>query len=204
MDVKWKVCGLRDNIKQVASLMPDFMGFIFYPKSPRYVGTTFVMPEIKKPIKKVGVFVNEPVDKVFSSIQKYNLDYAQLHGHESPGYCTKLRRKGVNIIKAFQVDESFDFEILRPYQDTVNYFLFDTKSEQYGGSGITFNWQQLKKYSFDKQYFLSGGISLENIEGLKGVDQSKVFAIDVNSKFENRPGFKDVEMLKQLKMNLEV
>ena len=198
--LKWKVCGLRDNIEEVVGLQPDYIGFIFYSKSPRYVGDAFVIPEVDlNTIKKVGVFVNESVDVVQELVMKYKLDFAQIHGHESMEYCAELQQKGINVIKAFQVDENFDFELLKNYEMAVAYFLFDTKTNQFGGSGKTFDWSVLKKYSLGKEYFLSGGISLGNLEDLKQLDLSKVHALDVNSKFEKEPGMKDIEKLEELK-----
>lgn len=197
--LKWKVCGLRDNIEDVVALQPDYLGFIFYSKSPRYVGKGFLMPEIGvKSIQKVGVFVNEAIDFVLKTMQKYRLDFAQIHGHESPDYCNGLKQKGIKVIKAFQIDALFDFELLKEY-DSADYFLFDTKTSQYGGSGKAFDWSVLKKYSMEKEYFLSGGIGLDNLSELKKLDLSKIHALDVNSKFEIRPGFKDVEMLRKLR-----
>lgn len=202
MGIKWKVCGLRDNILEVASLKPDFVGFIFYPKSPRYVGVSFEMPDFDGLIKKVGVFVNESEDFVYSTMQQCKLDYAQLHGQESPDFCEELKRKGIKIIKAFQIGERFSFKKLDPYESVTDYFLFDAKTEKYGGSGKTFDWQELKHYDLNKEYFLSGGIDLENIDEFYDIDLSKVYALDVNSKFEIKPGLKDIEMLKKLKLKL--
>ena len=198
--IKWKVCGLRDNIADVVALQPDYIGFIFYAKSPRYVGKNFVLPQIvNSKVKKVGVFVNESLDFVHNTLLNYQLDYAQLHGNESPKYCEELKGKGVKIIKAFQIDETFDFGGLKEYESVTDYFLFDTKTKQYGGSGKSFNWQVLKKYSMEKKYFLSGGISIDNIDDLSGLDLSKVHALDVNSKFEVSPGLKNVATLEKLK-----
>ncbi|MCK5701744.1 MAG: phosphoribosylanthranilate isomerase [Cyclobacteriaceae bacterium] len=198
--MKWKVCGLRDNISEVVALQPDFVGFIFYKKSPRYVGEKFVLPEIaNSTIKKVGVFVNETMDIVYSTISKYKLDYAQLHGNESPEYCEKLRSKRVKIIKAFQIDEAFDFGGLKAYESVTDYFLFDTKTKQYGGSGKSFDWKVLKKCPMANKYFLSGGISLSSLDALGALDLSKVVALDVNSKFEISPGLKNIALLEDLK-----
>lgn len=206
--MKLKVCGLRDkqNIEQVAQLQPDFMGFIFYPKSKRYVGDDFVMPEITNDIKKVGVFVNADFDKVFHTVVKYNLDAVQLHGDEDAYYCEdlfinfaqNLSTKNVMIIKAFGVDDNFDFSALEPYQSFCDYFLFDTKTKDYGGSGHQFNWNVLDKYDNKKPYFLSGGIGLDEMKNLSKL-KIPAFAIDVNSKFEIEPGLKDIEKIKKLK-----
>ena len=196
--IKLKVCGLRDNIPDVAGLAPDYLGFIFYEKSPRFVGEDFQMPEIKAGIKKVGVFVNEDVSAINYMVARHGLDLVQLHGDESPSDCQFLHEKGIGIIKAFAMEEGFDFERLMAYEDFVDFFLFDTKTKGYGGSGSTFNWEILGKYSFDKMYFLSGGLSLENIHELKSLDTSKVHALDVNSRFEIEPGLKDITHVKKL------
>lgn len=152
--IKWKVCGLRDNIVEVAALQPDYIGFIFYAKSPRYVGENFVLPELaNSKINKVGVFVNESLDIVHNTLVNYQLDYVQLHGNESPEFCENLIKKNVKIIKAFHVDETFDFGYLKAYELVTDYFLFDTKTNKYGGSGKSFNWNILKKYYMEKSTF---------------------------------------------------
>jgi len=196
--IRLKVCGLRDNIEEVIALGPDYAGFIFYEKTPRYVGDDFIMPELSKEIKKVGVFVNDALEKVRQFVGTFELDYAQLHGNESPHYCEQLNKAGIRIIKAFQMEEGFDFEQLNKYEPSTDYFLFDTKTSSYGGSGEVFNWDLLKKYDMKKEYFLSGGISMNNIGQLADIDLSKVHALDVNSRFEIKPGLKDVALLKEL------
>ncbi len=196
--LRLKVCGLRDNIEDVVRLEPEYAGFIFYEKSPRYVGENFNMPVLNDGIKKVGVFVNESLEKVKKLVERYTLDYAQLHGNESPGYCKNLHNDGVGVIKAFPVGEEFDFGQLELYESAVDYYLFDTKTKDFGGSGETFNWTLLKKYSIEKEYFLSGGISLENVNELANIDLRKVHALDVNSRFEIRPGLKDIKKLKSV------
>ena len=140
-----KVCGLRDNIEEVVALGPDYAGFIFYNKSPRYVGGAFKMPDLDKGIKRVGVFVNESLKEVQLLVGKYDLSFVQLHGNETYDYCGKLKQSGIRIIKAFQIDETFDFGLLHDYESTTDYFLFDTKTSSYGGSGKTFNWDFVKK-----------------------------------------------------------
>ena len=197
-----KICGLRDNIEEVATLQPDYAGFIFYPKSQRYVGENFKIPMLDKRIKKVGVFVNEPIDGVVEKVRKYNLQYAQLHGTETPEECQSIHEKDIGIIKAFAMDEHFDFRQLEQYESTVNYFLFDTKAKGFGGSGRSFDWDLLKGYKIKKAYFLSGGISLENSEDIKNLGLERMHALDVNSRFEIRPGLKDIELLKKLKKKL--
>jgi len=195
-----KVCGLKDpeNIKQVAALKPDFMGFIFYPQSKRFVGEDFIMPTISPEIKKVGVFVNASANHIIEKTNEYKLDLIQLHGDEKPNFCEVLNHI-VPVIKAFGVDEAFDFEVLESYKNTCTYFLFDTKTTDYGGSGNTFNWKILEKYDNSVPFFLSGGIGAEEFENLKmkKFENEKIFAIDVNSKFEIEPGIKDIKKLEK-------
>ena len=200
--MKLKVCGMRDaeNIKALAELKPDFIGFIFYDKSPRFVGNQLdveLIQSIPREIRKVGVFVNATVDYILQNVKKYNLQYAQLHGNETPDFCKSLRLKGVNIIKAFRLDESFIFSQLNNYKPQVDFFLFDAKGEGFGGNGITFDWSILKKYDNQKPYFLAGGISLDNLDELAGITP-KPYAFDVNSKFEVSPGIKDIEKIEEL------
>lgn len=197
-NLRLKVCGLRDNISEVAALRPDYLGVIFYKKSPRFVEDDFEMPDLDESTKKVGVFVNESLGKIKQLVKQYKLDFVQLHGNESVSYCDQLMSDGTGIIKAFQMDEDFDFEMLKSYDAVVDYFLFDTKTIGYGGSGKSFKWEILKKYSMEKEYFLSGGIGLDNIDDLRKIDLNMVHALDVNSRFEVSPGLKDIELLQEL------
>ncbi len=199
-----------ENILGTAQFQPDFMGFIFYEKSPRFYSEESI-PEINS-IKKVGVFVNAPEEEIIEKAIKYNLDLVQLHGNENPDFCKKLEEKfseeklEVKIIKAFSVDENFDFETLKPYEENTDYFLFDTKGKLYGGNGTVFNWNILKNYTLEKPYFLSGGIGISEIKQLKSFLKTReskyCFAIDVNSKFETEPGLKDKIVLKEFKKAL--
>lgn len=200
--MKIKVCGMRDtaNLAELLELKPDFIGFIFYDKSPRFVGEALdeeFVKNIPKPIKKVGVFVNANPDFILRNVKKYDLQFVQLHGHETPDFCRTLKMRGANIIKAFSVDENFNFATLNNYKPHCDFFLFDAKGTQPGGNGITFNWDVLKRYDNDKPFFLSGGLSLENIEEVSKLENA-IFGLDVNSKFETAPALKDIEKLKQL------
>ncbi len=190
-----------ENIKALSELKPDFIGFIFYDKSPRFVGNDALDAELinslPRDIKKVGVFVNATIDYILQNVRKYGLHYVQLHGNEMPDFCRNLKFKGVNIIKAFRIDNSFIFSQLNNYKPHVDFFLFDAKGDGYGGNGITFDWNILKKYDNGKPYFLAGGISLENIDDLESI-VPKPYAMDVNSKFEISPGLKDIEKLEEL------
>ncbi len=200
--MKLKVCGMRDveNIKALIELKPDFIGFIFYDKSPRFIGNDTdidFINSIPREIKKVGVFVNATVDFILQNVRKYGLNYVQLHGNEMPDFCKSLRLKGVNIIKAFRVDNDFIFTQVNNYKPHVDFFLFDAKGDGYGGNGIAFDWSILKKYDNQKPYFLAGGISLDNLDVLETIIP-KPYAMDVNSKFEIEPALKDIEKLEEL------
>jgi phosphoribosylanthranilate isomerase len=201
-DIKLKICGLRDNIHEVADLQPDFMGFIFYEKSPRFVGYDF---EIDDRIKgdKIGVFVNQAIEEVLSIYKKYQLDHVQLHGNESVDYCVELKGYGISIIKVFGGNKLPSQFVLDAYNSFVDYYLFDTKTDKEGGTGISFDWENLLTLKIQKPIFLSGGLSLENIKAVEDVDGLDIFAIDVNSRFELSPGLKDIESLKKLKSILK-
>ena len=201
--MKLKVCGMKypENTMDVIRNSPDFIGFIFYPRSPRYMAETLqpgFVRNIPASIKKVGVFVNETLQVISSTVNDYDLDLVQLHGDESPGFCEKIRKTGVGVIKVFHVGEAMDWESLRVYQPFTDFFLFDTKSKHYGGTGKSFNWEILKDYNLETPYFLSGGVSLENIGHIKTLLNKLPVALDVNSRFETKPGFKDTALLKKL------
>lgn len=198
--LKIKICGMRDllNMESVAAaIMPDYMGFIFYDKSPRFVGQSFRMPELVPPILKVGVFVNEQPERILDLTKRYGLDYVQLHGDESPDYCKQLKR-GVRVIKAFSVNAEFDFEEVTAYKSHVDYFLFDTKGKQRGGNGIPFDWNLLSSYDQEIPFFLSGGLSAENSNQLKLVKGMNVHALDLNSGVEDSPGIKNIAKISEL------
>lgn len=203
--MKLKVCGMKyvENIKQVVEINPDYLGFIFYEKSQRnFEG---IIPEIPKSIKKVGVFVNEYLEILVSLIEEYKFEVVQLHGDESVAYIKELKKHlpKVKIIKVFGIKNEFEFKTLLPYEEYVDYFLFDTKGKERGGNGITFNWSVLKKYNSTKPYLLSGGIGLEEVNDVKAflkTPQAKYcVALDVNSKFETAPGKKSIDKLKKFK-----
>lgn len=195
-----KICGLRepDNIEAILDLHPDYLGFIFYVRSSRYAGR-HLDPVFTREItqaKKVGVFVDEDRFQIEDTVDTFGLDLVQLHGSESPELCEQLRSQGLEVIKVFSVGESFDFAALAPYESVVDYFLFDTKGKLPGGNGYAFDWRLLADYPSQKPYFLSGGIGPEHGQGLTDWQLPQVHALDVNSKFEVRPGLKDVEKLR--------
>ena len=220
-----------ENIQQVAELQPDYLGFIFYEKSKRnFEG---IIPDFSNTIKKTGVFVNEHIEIVISLIEEYRLDAIQLHGDESVAYVTELkqhlseRRKlfieenksikkrknqhyisknKIEIIKVFGIKDSFNFDVLEPYLDVVDYFLFDTKGKERGGNGTQFDWSILNNYPFNKPFFLSGGIGLEDVEEVKKIQKLglPIYALDVNSRFESKPGVKIIEELEKFKKEVFV
>ncbi|WP_189663184.1 MULTISPECIES: phosphoribosylanthranilate isomerase [unclassified Polaribacter] len=231
--MKLKVCGMKyvENIQQVAELQPDYLGFIFYEKSKRnFEG---IIPELPEAIKKTGVFVNEIKEIVISLIEEYRLDAIQLHGDESVAYVKDLKKdlaerrdlfleenkeirkkknkhiisdENLEIIKVFGIKDAFDFDVLKPYEEVVDYFLFDTKGKERGGNGTKFDWAVLAKYPFETPFFLSGGIGLEDVEEVQKIINSglPVYALDVNSKFESEPGKKKIKELKKFKEGLTV
>ncbi|WP_179022481.1 phosphoribosylanthranilate isomerase [Winogradskyella forsetii] len=203
--MKLKVCGMKyeDNIEAVAKLKPDFLGFIFYKKSSRQFTTT--IPKLPNRIKKVGVFVDEKLEIVLETIKKFNLQTVQLHGHESPEYCAAI--KHLDVIKVFSIKDQFNFNVLQPYEEVCDFFLFDTKGKLPGGNGFSFNWDVLKNYPSTKPYFLSGGIGLEDIEKIKEFKKNPAskycYAMDVNSKFEIEAGLKNIEELEKFRYELQ-
>lgn len=202
--MKIKVCGMRQqgNIEKVVALQPNFIGFIFYEKSPRFVGEELneeYIRSIPQGIKKVGVFVNSNPGHILNTVKKYDLQYVQLHGNEMPDICRSIRQKGVSVIKAFSIDEKFNFAMLNNYKSFCDLFLFDTKGDNPGGNGTTFDWNLLSKYDNEKPFLLSGGIDLENIEEIIALSKTlPIYGIDVNSKFETEPGIKDIAKLEEL------
>ena len=201
--LKLKVCGMRlaANIAAVAELGPDYMGFIFYAQSPRFISdvSAELIKYIPGEIKTVGVFVDEALEIVKQKVSTLKLKAVQLHGKESVAYCEALRADfaGLEIIKSFGINEDFDFSTLAPYQNVADYFLFDTKTKAHGGSGKTFDWQILDQYKLAKPYFLSGGIDLEHAAAINQIEDPRLYALDINSKFEIEPGLKDVDRIKE-------
>ncbi|MCF6295817.1 MAG: phosphoribosylanthranilate isomerase [Flavobacteriaceae bacterium] len=243
--MKLKVCGMKyqDNINQVAALQPDYLGFIFYKKSPRFFDGE--IPDFPNSIKKVGVFVNEPISFIIEKIETHQLNAVQLHGNESQEYCIELKRhyekrsdevisskesgchsvldtesinknnemlkqvqhdKSIEIIKVFSIKDKFNFDVLKPYETVCDYYLFDTKGKLPGGNGYAFDWSVLSNYPSTKPYFLSGGIGLDQIESvlsfLRRQESKYCYAIDVNSKFEIKPGLKDIKQLREFKTKM--
>lgn len=193
------------NIQDLVTLQPDFMGFIFFPKSPRYVGLDWdeeIAKSIPSSVKKIGVFVNESVEQILLLASKYQLDGIQLHGSETPEICQAIKDKNLLVLKAFSVDESFDFELVKSYELHCDYFLFDTKTPQHGGSGLKFDWNKLKEYTLSKPFFLSGGIMEDDVAEIKSLNIKKLYSVDINSKFEIEPALKDIKMVERFARKL--
>jgi phosphoribosylanthranilate isomerase len=195
-----KVCGMREaeNIREVEALGIDMMGFIFWPKSGRYVSE---QPEyLPTKCQRVGVFVDEDPGLVKRIANSYGLDYVQLHGSESPAYIFQLR--GLHVIKAFNISIAEDLLQTQPYEGLVDFFLFDAKGKSVGGNGEKFNWDVLDAYQGATPFLLSGGIGPDDAERVNAFYHPKCIGIDLNSRFELSPGLKDVAKLKEFMCNL--
>ena len=201
-----KVCGLIDekNYLDLRKYPIDYFGFIFYDKSPRYILNSPNHSFIKKIKNKVAVFVNEKIDTVLNIIETYNFSCVQLHGNESDDYSMKIKKKGIKVIKSYLIKTNKDFKNINMNTESFDYYLFDYKSDNFGGSGKTFDWEILNNKVLDKPFFLSGGISLDNINNINMIkDNEKLFGLDLNSKFEKSPGLKDIKKINKL-FNLNI
>ncbi len=189
---------MKYNTVEVASLRPDYLGFIFYSGSPRFFDGE--IPELPSGIKRTGVFVDAPLEDISEKIKQYNLDVIQLHGEESASFCAKLKAlEHIELWKVFSIKDVFNFEVLTPYEKITDAFLFDAKGKEKGGNGYAFDWSILKDYPSKKPFVLSGGIGLEEMDALKEVLKTDlpIHAIDVNSKFESEPGLKNITDLQR-------
>ncbi len=206
-NMKIKICGLRahKNIEALTALSPDYMGFIFYPESKRFVGKLSIYTPgiIPDGIKKVGVFVDEKKERIEELIMTYNLNTIQLHGNESPELCDYFHRQGIEVIKAFGISGADDFNPCDAYNEKCSLFLFDTRTRNHGGSGRKFNWLILDSYQETTPFFLSGGIGQDDTELIKQIKHQYFAGIDINSCFESEPGIKDVEKIKEFFKNLK-
>lgn len=197
-----KVCGLNNKtqIEQLDKMESiNWLGMIFYERSKRF--TSSVAGEVSSS-KKVGVFVNEEIDQIKKVAVQNQLDILQLHGNEKPSVCLKLRNQ-YTIIKALGIDETFDFDLLKEYHGAVDYFLFDTKASEYGGSGKVFNWKLLQKYEMEIPFLLSGGINPESVKDLLAFKHPACAGIDINSGFEIEPGNKNIEQIEKFVKELK-
>ena len=197
-----KVCGMRDadNIREVEGLGIDMMGFIFWPKSSRYAGERpSYLPRL---CKRVGVFVDADIDDITLKCRYFGLDVIQLHGHETPAFVSRLSALRCQLIKAFPIASADDLRQAARYEGYVDYFLFDTKGKAMGGNGEKFDWDVLSGYDADTPFFLSGGIGPDDAKKVNDFRHPKCIGIDLNSRFELSPGFKDTRKLKEFINNL--
>ena len=193
--MKVKVCGMREaeNIHEVEALGVDLMGFIFWPKSSRYVSER---PDyLPTKCKRVGVFVDEDIAQVKGIANEYSLDYIQLHGKENTDYVKAL--EGYHLIKAFNIATPEGFKACQAYEGLVDFFLFDTKGKSVGGNGEKFDWSVLSAYQGDTPFLLSGGISPDDAASVRAIHHPKFAGVDLNSRFELEPALKNVEQLRQ-------
>lgn len=212
-----KVCGMTDatNIKEVIEAGANWIGLIFYPKSPRYIEMVStkagIIPDLAKEeicqplnhIKRVGVFVDDMPQNIITRVVNYQLDLVQLHGNENPTLIRNLRatmendiKKGLKFIKAINIADEDDFKQCEAYDNVVDYFLFDTKCKEHGGSGKHFDWTILDKYKGKTPFLLSGGIGISDVQQIKQLHLPLMIGVDINSKFEITPGIKDAKEIK--------
>jgi len=190
-----KVCGNKypENINDIRKTEPDFLGFIFYVGSPRFINdhTREYLRNENIGASKVGVFVNSKVEEIVDIARENKLDYVQLHGDETIEQCAAIKKEGIKVIKAFQMHNEIDWAAVTEFEEHADFFLFDNASSNYGGSGHKFNWELLRSYPGTTPYFLSGGIKPEDAKAIKSADSPLLFGIDINSGFEIAPGKKD-------------
>ena len=211
MDIK--VCGLRqpENLRQVVDLGVNYVGLIFYDRSPRFAAGEELRAwltanaDALANVRKVGVFVNAEVDYVLNTVHDYQLDLVQLHGEESPGYCRELQLlwsvstlRSAGIVKAFRVTPEFDFDATAAYADSCELFVFDTGGKSaHGGTGEQWNWDRLSEYRGTTPFLLSGGIGPEDGTAIRRLDHPQLAGLDLNSRFETAPGMKDEAVLER-------
>lgn len=190
-----KVCGMREdqNIRETEQLGIDLIGLIFYPPSPRFVASK--PGYLPQRAKKAGVFVNESPETIGRYIETYQLDFIQLHGHESPGVCRQWQQRGVKVIKSIPVSEQGDLRHTDLYEGCCDLLLFDTRTPSHGGSGVAFDWNILSDYQGDTPFLLSGGICDIDARRIRLISHPRLAGVDLNSRFELSPGLKDIERL---------
>ncbi len=199
--MKVKVCGMRDaeNIAEVASFSPDYLGFIFYKPSPRCCEglDQNVVASLPRGIEPVMVSVNMAEEEVKSIAKRYGFHTVQLHGNESPKMCNNLRNSGLTVIKAMGISSEESLKVLHKYAGAVDFFLLDTKTPSKGGSGKKFDWSILDAYNLEEPFMLSGGIGPEDAEAILTLSHPTFIGIDLNSRFEISPGIKNAPLLQE-------
>lgn len=194
-----KVCGMKftENRQQVEKLGVDFLGYVFYAPSKRFISETPENGLFQTEKPKVGVFVDENAFEILGLAKNLGFEWVQLHGKENPKTCQLLKRQGLKIIKVFSIDEKFNFGTTKPFEKVSDFFLFDTKTKQHGGSGKKFDWSLLNKYEGHTPFFISGGIGPDDVESIKRIEHPKLTGVDLNSGFEDEPGLKNIEILER-------
>lgn len=190
----------EENIQGIGDLNPDYMGFIFYPLSKRQVSIAELQKAfdlLDHPIKKVAVFVNEPIENIIKIVQEFPFDLLQLHGKETVEEVMKLKEAGFLIMKAFSIQDDFNWKEPEKYEGLCEFFLFDTSTPKYGGSGQKFDWKLLQNYQGKTPFFLSGGISVSDTEEILKLHHPLFYGIDINSRFEIEPGLKDIHLVQK-------
>ncbi len=206
--MKLKVCGMgrkENTLDLVDRIRPDWMGLIFYSKSPRFVPAENAAYLKELGVEKVGVFVNATLEEITQKINLFGLKVVQLHGEESVGFVQELKQAtGITITKVFPVKQYIDWTSLSPYLPYVDYFLFDTFTDAYGGSGKTFDWEILLEYPFSKPFLLSGGLGIEHVPDILKLKSKipQLAGLDINSRFETEPGVKNLALIEEFKKKL--
>ena len=198
-ELKIKVCGMKhqQNVDELIRLGVDYLGNIFFDKSPRSIGQSGIKLSVS-PAKKVGVFVKESIETIKAKTEEHKFDVVQLHGAESNEICKSVKDLGVEVWRVCPITDDFDFTELQNFPD-ADFFLFDTKTDKHGGSGKKFNWSLLDRIDKEspKKYFLAGGIGPGDAKEIKSLELDKLYGLDLNSQFENEPGLKNVDKLKE-------
>lgn len=189
-----------ENIRAIEQTKADLMGFIFHPKSPRFVAS---LPEyMPKKQKRVGVFVNASLEQILAKAQTFSLEYIQLHGDEAPAFCCELKNRGLKVIRAQRIVNADDITQSEAY-DMADLMIFDTKTKLYGGSGKKFDWHLIKSYRGRVPFLLSGGIGPDTLEEIKAFSHPLYAGVDLNSGFETAPALKDAKKLNTFIENLK-
>jgi phosphoribosylanthranilate isomerase len=197
--LKIKICGMREpaNIMAVARLAPEYMGFIYYPRSKRYAGelSPDVLLGIRESIRKTGVFLDASVYDVLSISARMGFQAIQLHGKESPDECQLIRKEGYELLKVFNMGMQGAFDNMDEYLEVADLFLFDSGGQANGGTGLKFDWEQLENYHHDTPYMISGGIGADDADKLLSIRYTGLYGADLNSRFETQPGVKNIQAL---------
>lgn len=200
-----KVCGMRDaqNIREIDAIEGvDMIGLIFWDGSKRYVAQK---PEyLPVNAMRAGVFVDEEIEEVVAKVKEYELGIVQMHGDENLAYVSELRKALVSadvkmpkIVKAIPVSSRSSVLKAMMWDGYVDGILFETPTNGFGGSGVSFDWSLLSSYRARTPFFLTGGIGPLSLEALKEFSHPEWIGVDLNSKFETAPGVKDVEAVRQ-------